>query len=272
MGHLGRAALASLVTAVAAFTVTAAAPSAAWGDPGHQAVAKSASVRTGSVKTGWLWPGQTLKPGQSVRSNGGEYVLTQQEDGNLVLRNGAKVLWNTATAGANGAVTVMQLDGNLVVRQGGKPLWDSHTGGQDGARLAVQDDGNLVLYDEDGKPLWSRHTLIAKLLPGQRLQAGDFVRSLNRKFKFVQGIDGNLVLYSGSRPLWDTETQSRDGVFTAMQPDGNLVVRSAGGKALWASNTGRNPGAWLAVQNDGNAVIYSKGGEPLWSTETGGGN
>ena len=65
-------------------------------------------------------------------------------------------LWNTATFGAAGEVS-MQGDGNLVVyNAAGQPAWWSGTTGYSGAWLAVQSDGNLVLYDAYGYPIWWR--------------------------------------------------------------------------------------------------------------------
>jgi hypothetical protein len=265
MRYLGRGTAASLVAVAAACAVAASVPSPAWAGSGHQAV-----VRSVAAKTGFLLPGESLRAGESVRSGNGKYVLIQQADGNLVLRNGAQVVWNTATGGAKGAVTFMQTDGNLVVRRGGRPIWDSHTGNRPGARLAVQDDGNIVLYNEDDVPVWSRHTLISKFLPGQTLKAGDSVSSGNKRFRLIQGADGHLGVYSRTKPLWNTKTQGHDGASTTMQTDGNLVVRDGNGAALWDSETGGHPGAYRAMQDDGNAVVVSRGGKALWSSGTGG--
>jgi hypothetical protein len=75
------------------------------------------------------------------------------------------------------------------------------------------------------------------LNPGQTLKVGDSVRSSNGAYVLHQQEDGNLVLYRGTTPLWD-------------------------------SKTGKNPGARLEVQDDGNVAIYD-GSRPLWSTKTG---
>jgi hypothetical protein len=103
----------------------------------------------------------TLKPGNvqtSLSTYHGEYVLTQQTDGNLVYRAGATVLWQSHTAGHAGAYTVMQPDGNLVVRSAsGATLWYSRTNGHAGAYLALQQDRNLVIYYQS-HALWQTHT------------------------------------------------------------------------------------------------------------------
>lgn len=94
--------------------------------------------------------GEALSPGQYRDSPSGEYRLSFQGDGNLVLlRLPGTVLWNAGVLG--GTITSMQLDGNLVVYDGaGTALWDSGTDGYPGAYLAIQNDGNLVLYSYGG--------------------------------------------------------------------------------------------------------------------------
>src|SRR5215831_1176391 len=100
------------------------------------------------------------------------------------------------------------------------------------------------------------------LLPGQGRQSGD------GRFLLVYQVDGNLVLYQGSNPLWATGTYGTTPGFVSMQTDGNLVVYNSSGRPVWASNTWGHPGAGLVVQNDGNTVIYSTGSSPLWATNT----
>jgi hypothetical protein len=252
MRHIGALVLAGVV-ATAAATVSF---------PAQAETAYDAST----ARTTWLNPGQQLKAGDSVRSSGGEYALHQQEDGNLVLYRGKTPLWSSQTGDSPGAFTAMQSDGNLVVYKGTKPLWASNTGDEPGARLAVQDDGNLVIYA--GKTaVWDRHATISVLAPSYTLKPGEYVRSRNGDYQFVQQEDGNLVLYRAGKALWDAKTGGNPGAFTAMQKDGNLVVYK-GTKPLWHSKTGKNPGARLEVQDDGNVVVYD-GTRALWSTETG---
>jgi pimeloyl-ACP methyl ester carboxylesterase len=104
-----------------------------------------------------LQPGEQLSPGQSRTSPNGQYELSYQGDGNLVLyrMSDGQPLWatNTFTPG----VVEMQNDGNLVIySSGGGAIWWTGTVGYPGARLAVQSDSNLVIYDYYGFPIWSR--------------------------------------------------------------------------------------------------------------------
>jgi hypothetical protein len=98
-------------------------------------------------------------------------------------------------------------------------------------------------------------------LPGQSRQSAD------GRFRLVYQVDGNLVLYQGSNPLWASATYGTTPGFVAMQADGNFVVYDSTG-AVWASNTWGHPGAFLVVQDDGNTVIYSTGSSPLWAANT----
>ena len=103
----------------------------------------------------------TLRAGtvqSAMLSTNRKYTLTQQTDGNLVLRQGTAAVWSSKTAGHAGAYTVLQPDGNLVVRSaGGGALWNSKTAGHSGAYLQLQTDRNLVVYGP--KALWQSHTV-----------------------------------------------------------------------------------------------------------------
>jgi hypothetical protein len=52
-----------------------------------------------------------------------------------------------------------------------------------------------------------------------------------------------------------------------MQHDGNLVLYS-GVRPLFATGTGGNPGAYGYLQNDGNFVVWSRDDFPLWMSRT----
>ena len=190
---------------------------------------------------------------------------------------------------------VMQDDGNLVQYSYGGglngPTFATNTYGP-GHRLVLQDDRNLVVYNQAGRPVWQLGTVCNEMMTSDQfigdpqdtqLKAGHFMQSPNRKLKLLMQGDGNLVLYSGSRALWNTRTSGHPGAFFRLQADGNLVVYSAAGRPLWSSGTsvprGNAPApgygnpVTLMLQSDGNLVLYriANSGRPdaaLWATRT----
>ncbi|MFB6719963.1 hypothetical protein ACFCV3_07380 [Kribbella sp. NPDC056345] len=101
------------------------------------------------------------------------------------------------------------------------------------------------------------------LQPGQKLKAGNYIRSKNGQYTFLMQSDGNAVLYKGKTALWSTATNRKASVLV-MQKNGNLEVVS-GKTVVWQSNTGTSPNARLVVQNDNNLVIYNTRNKPNWS-------
>jgi len=106
-----------------------------------------------------------------------------------------------------------------------------------------------------------------KLLPGERLNTNEFLKSSDNRFTFIMQGDGNLVLYKYNVPLWSSNTHGLPVNRCIMQTDGNLVLYDASNNPRWSSGTYNNPGAWLVTQSDGNTVIY-KNSSPLWATNT----
>lgn len=101
--------------------------------------------------------GDILKVGTSIISQNGQYRLTLQDDGNLVLYNLANSpLWASNTMNNNIAQIVMQTDGNMVMMdKGNQQIWSTGTSGNPGAYLVVQNDGSAVIYNMAGGKLWS---------------------------------------------------------------------------------------------------------------------
>lgn len=104
------------------------------------------------------------------------------------------------------------------------------------------------------------------LTGGQKLSAGQFLKSSNGQYRLDMQTDGNLVLYGPKGALWASGT-SGAGHSAVMQTDGNFVVYDAASEPLWNSGTWNNPEGKLVLQDDGNLVIY-RGHEALWHTNT----
>ncbi|MGJ6969577.1 hypothetical protein ACSDR0_47610 [Streptosporangium sp. G11] len=251
-----------VVTSVMALAMLSAAQTA-------QAVAgpleKASSAVGAPISLGSsIEAGQKLDADEYLQSPNRRFRLYMQKDGNLVVRDGEQAVWESRTSGA-GAFAYLQKDGNFVVRStSGKALWTSKTGGA-GVRLTLRDDGDVVIRSSSGEALWSWKSSSWRLVTDESLKAGDYLRSLNRKYLLHMQADGNLVLLNeAKRVLWHTKTGGNPGAFAYLQKDGNFVVRSTSGKALWSSGKSA-PGGTLYLQEDGNLVIRAIGGAAVWS-------
>ena len=112
----------------------------------------------GPTQCGKMTAPQGLASGTSLSSCDGQYTLSMQGDGNLVLYHGSSALWATGTNGKGGYEAVMQADGNFVEYGMTNALFATGTNGQNGAYLAVQTDGNLVVYNSGGGAIWASNT------------------------------------------------------------------------------------------------------------------
>jgi hypothetical protein len=81
-------------------------------------------------------------------------------------------------------------------------------------------------------------------------------------------LDGNLVVYQGTTPLWSDKRFRTSDFVATMQSDGNFVVYDLGSVPRFASNTSGHAGAYLVMQPDGNLVVYSSANVPLWASNT----
>lgn len=223
-----------------------------------------------------LNPGQYLTTGQYLLSPDGQTALTVGNNGDLAEYSNMQMSWDSGTVGSGGDRLVMQTDGNLVLyNQAGVAQWDSQTSGNPGAWLVLQTDGNMVIYSSSDVALWATYTIsnpnhldyvnttlyTGTMFPGQSINTAD------GNYHLIMQPDGNLVLYSPTKALWDTGTVGDDVEFLSMQPDGNLVLYGQNGP-LWASNTAGLGPLRLVVQQDGNLVLYNNQNTAMWDTQT----
>jgi hypothetical protein len=101
---------------------------------------------------------------------------------------------------------VMQGDGNAVVYAAGVALWSTNTRGA-GNRISVSRRGH-VSVDGAGRLKW-------------RVGGGSQARLLMQS-------DGNLVLYSGNRPLWHSRTAMPNCSRVARSMPGAKMIRVSG--------------------------------------------
>lgn len=222
-----------------------------------------------SVPPGTALPAQ-LVAGATVKSPNGLYTLVMQGDGNLVTYDSSgRATWASATFSGRGMTLQWQGDGNLVLYDAQGPRWATMTNAA-GGKLQLENDGNLTLRTSSGTLQWdSRGTIThpvtrftPTVVPGRG--PGEYVSSLNGRFRLVMQGDGNLVEYGPHGVVWASGTDNHPGAWLAVQGDGNVVVYSSGGVALWSSGTAGTPGAALWLNEDGTLVLRSASGVPVW--------
>ena len=220
-----------------------------------------------------LGPDTELKPSEFLRSPNGQYTLTMQMDGNLVLSTRYRQMWvaRLKSAPAPGSYLVMQVDGNLVVYNAQGPVWASNTDGHPRASLTLQDDGVAVIYGVGTQRIWATNTRNTTLMPGEALRPNEFLCSNNGQYALTMQADGNLALKAGcgmnGARLWMPSGYAPiSGTYVSMQSDGNLVIQDNRGRSLWATNTAGQSDSYLLVQDDGHIVIYAPGSRAVWTS------
>jgi Ricin-type beta-trefoil lectin domain len=172
--------------------------------------------------------GETLRPGEELRSPHGQFFLVMQKtDGNLVeYQQGMPgALWQAETTSPPhsepGARAEMQEDGNFVVQGQARTtaLWNAgYFIGykiQPKSFLSVQDDGNVVLYSPSGAALWATYSRPKGGPPGNMYQ--------------VTGTGGTLAVRTTPSLSAGTVGEMRDGtwVHIVCQTPSDNVVKSA---------------------------------------------
>ncbi|MEQ1909831.1 MAG: M12 family metallo-peptidase [Vicinamibacterales bacterium] len=111
---------------------------------------------------------QQILPGGSVRSDNGQFSLSYQSDGNLVLYDlyddrDPTVVWASNTGGTAPGQAIMRSDGNFVVSDAsGVERWASDTAGNPNAYFLVRNDGNFVINSSDGQPIWASQSQVSR--------------------------------------------------------------------------------------------------------------
>lgn len=93
--------------------------------------------------------GKSLEVGQKLTSSNGQFEVTVQPEGGIVLidKSTKRRLWSLNTFSEYTRKLIMQKNGDLVLRDNrNNAIWRSNTVGGKGSYLIVQDDGNLVIY------------------------------------------------------------------------------------------------------------------------------
>ncbi len=223
-----------------------------------------------------------------ILSKNKAYVLLMQASGALKLAKvtpagaAGEVSWTTASrsSSSGSAAAYFQDDGNLVIYDGQKPIWDSHSSGKAGRyRLGVNDNGSLTIRDANGTTIWSTQVdarLCPKGLdsPAAMGPGGCLASPLNRYVMVLEpsgviriataasnGMIDETVLTIGNPPA------AAGGAFLALQADGNLVIY-VGGLATWSSQTnGRQGGIHLELSDQGELRLHDQAGAVIWTSK-----
>ncbi|AXI02525.1 M12 family metallo-peptidase [Aquirhabdus parva] len=231
----------------------------------------------------FLIQGTTLCPLDTMTSPNGQYKLTVQENGNLVIKNSSNVqIWTSNTTPIDPLVpkteirAVLEPTGNFAIYdRSDATKWAAGTSVTT-PLLLLQDDGNLAVYSVlvpfsagfSDPSAGTSATGPYVIAPGQTLTSGQSGTSGNGKFKITMQAGGNLVVtrVSNSAVIFSSGT-SGAGNRAVMQQDGNFVVYSPKNVPLWNTKTAGKKGAYALLQDDGNFVVYSL--TPKWSWKTG---
>lgn len=112
-----------------------------------------------------------------------------------------------------------------------------------------------VTLDNDGPYIQSGE----ELQPGESLSSGIY--------SFAYQLDGNLVIYKNSQPLWHARTNGKPSTKLILQDDGNLVLYN-NTTPVWHTRTNGRGFSKLIMQGDGNLVIYKADSKPAWVSRT----
>ena len=107
----------------------------------------------------------------------------------------------------------------------------------------------------------TQHQTTDTLLPGQSIIVKGRLTSPNGNYFFAVQGDGNLVIYNGNSPIWQSDTRGNKVIF-GLYADGWLRLKDSEGREVWKSNTGT--GTSLKMQDDGRLVMF-RGTSPIWS-------
>ena len=235
------------------------------GPPGTCASSTDSSPAVPSTSLGI---GAVLGSGASLRSPGGQFVLTMQPDGNLVLRLATgRWLWSTRTQGHRGATLSVDSSGNAAITTTqSKLVWSTGTAAHRGARLALQADGDLTIVAATGTA-WSSHSRLSQLLAGERLRPLWRLTSPDGLCRLVQQSTGPVTLLSADgQTLWNSGTAHLRGATTVLEGDGNLGTFTSAWAPAWQSFTSGHGQTRVVLSNAGQLSISTVGGTRLWVT------
>jgi len=215
-----------------------------------------------------LATGTTLASGESRVSPNGEFTLSMQTDGNLVVKiTGGRVLWESHTSGHPGATAQVTSDGKLIVTDGAAIYWTST--GTGASSVSLGNNGNLVAM-VGSAVVWQSNSIWSKMLPGDSLRTGWRLYSPNGLCSLIQLSSGALKLTSANgMSIWTNGVKAPNNPATTLMSSGSLVTsHQVGGNSqqAWNSQMSMHPRDSLSVTNTGHLVFKTLGGILFYQT------
>lgn len=103
--------------------------------------------------------GDATKCPNELVSENGQYKMTMQRDGNLVVYKQGTAVWNSNTGNKPDEAhsLIIQSDGHIIIFNPRKLIWGTnvYNKGTKPYTLIMQNDGNLVEYDTNNVVIWS---------------------------------------------------------------------------------------------------------------------
>lgn len=231
-----------------------------------------------------------MPPAGCVLSPNRSYALVMQSSGALDLAQVTpagqlgKAVWTSASHGSSpdAAAADLQADGNLVIYEGAKPIWNTQSAGPAGNfALAVTDDGNVVIRNAKGASTWSSkfdpRTCPMGLDAPSQLAVGGCVTSPGKTYVMTVEKAGAIQVApigangAVGKSIWSSGNHltSVGATMLALQEDGNLVIY-VNNKAVWNSYTNGPKSAFhLDLADDGELKLHKGDGAVIWSSKTG---
>lgn len=153
------------------------------------------------------------------RSQGGNAVLTLQDDCNVIIVSGPVTIWATNTAQRPVTDTLKAGESRGV----NEPLMSANQKHW----LMMQSDSNCVFY-ADGKPAWASNDTAGIPKTGFRLREDGMFVLQDR-----DGDAGDMSKYHSKPAPGTTSMKVRD--------DGNLVMLDGNGQVIWSPNRSLMP-------------------------------
>ena len=211
--------------------------------------------------------GSSLASGASLVTPSGQFTLTMEVNGDLVLHvTDGRSLWSSGTSGDAGATAQMGVDGVLrVLSPDGSVLWASSTGPTSATSLAIGDSGDMATEGPSGST-WTSDSSYTTMRSGDRLRSGWSLFSARGRCRLTMTALGALRVVSvGGEMLWNNQVRVGDGAFSALTTSGDLVTVNAG-TPVWSSRTAGHRGDTMIVTDTGYGVLRSPSRHVIWST------